>query len=201
MPSGRSTKSWGRRAIGSAPNGLGFGYFYLYWSDFTRGPALQRARISSSQALAVPVSGLWNSSLSPHSCFTTIDLRSLSSPPFPLAALRRASQHIGMACECQMHSLGQPPAGTTIDPRVSLKPHHENALTDALYEVSNPRHPKYVHLLLRKCCTHVCRCSCADTAHISPRSRSLNSPCRTMTRSSLSTPGLNTTAFPPRLSQ
>ncbi|KAI0247094.1 subtilisin-like protein [Lactifluus subvellereus] len=41
--------------------------------------------------------------------------------------------------ECQ----GHPPAGTTIDLRIALKPHRENALVDALYEVSDPKHPKY----------------------------------------------------------
>ncbi|KAF8265370.1 subtilisin-like protein [Lactarius quietus] len=39
--------------------------------------------------------------------------------------------------------LGQPPSGTTIDLYVGLKPEHENALIDALYEVSSPKHPKY----------------------------------------------------------
>ncbi|KAF8266324.1 subtilisin-like protein [Lactarius quietus] len=36
-----------------------------------------------------------------------------------------------------------PPAGVTIDLSIALKPHDENALIDALYEVSDPRHPKY----------------------------------------------------------
>ena len=45
--------------------------------------------------------------------------------------------------ECQ----GHPPAGTTIDLRIALRPHHENALVDALYEVSDPSHPKYVSIL------------------------------------------------------
>ncbi|KAI0277733.1 subtilisin-like protein [Russula brevipes] len=38
---------------------------------------------------------------------------------------------------------GRPPAHTTIDLRVALKPHRENALIDALYEVSDPTHRKY----------------------------------------------------------
>ena len=41
-------------------------------------------------------------------------------------------------------SLGHPPASTTIDLHIALKPHQENALTDALYEVSTPGHPKHV---------------------------------------------------------
>ncbi|KAF8262928.1 Pro-kumamolisin, activation domain-containing protein [Lactarius quietus] len=36
-----------------------------------------------------------------------------------------------------------PPAGVTIDLSIALNPHDEDALADALYEVSNPRHPKY----------------------------------------------------------
>ncbi|KAF8268741.1 peptidase S8/S53 domain-containing protein [Lactarius quietus] len=36
-----------------------------------------------------------------------------------------------------------PPAGATIDLSIALKPHDEDALVEALYEVSNPRHPKY----------------------------------------------------------
>ncbi|KAF8264646.1 peptidase S8/S53 domain-containing protein [Lactarius quietus] len=40
-------------------------------------------------------------------------------------------------------SLGCPPDGTTIDLYVALKPHRENALISSLYEVSDPRHPKY----------------------------------------------------------
>ena len=39
---------------------------------------------------------------------------------------------------------GHPPAGATIELRVALKPHRENALIDALYEVSDPKHPKCV---------------------------------------------------------
>ncbi|KAH9010435.1 subtilisin-like protein [Lactarius pseudohatsudake] len=44
-------------------------------------------------------------------------------------------------------SLGLPTAHTTIDLYIALKPYRENALVDALYEVSNPRHPRYgMHL-------------------------------------------------------
>ncbi|KAH9027718.1 subtilisin-like protein [Lactarius pseudohatsudake] len=40
-------------------------------------------------------------------------------------------------------SLGRPPSGTTIDLYIALKPRRENALVDALYEVSEPGHPRY----------------------------------------------------------
>ncbi|KAH9159554.1 subtilisin-like protein [Lactarius sanguifluus] len=39
--------------------------------------------------------------------------------------------------------LGSPPAGTTIDLCVALEPQRENALIEALHEVSDPTHPKY----------------------------------------------------------
>ncbi|KAF8263243.1 peptidase S8/S53 domain-containing protein [Lactarius quietus] len=39
--------------------------------------------------------------------------------------------------------LGPPPSGSTIDLHIALKPHRENALIDALYEVSDPRNPRY----------------------------------------------------------
>ncbi|KAH8994268.1 subtilisin-like protein [Lactarius akahatsu] len=39
--------------------------------------------------------------------------------------------------------LGHPSAGTTIDLHLALKSHDEDALIDALYEVSDPDHPRY----------------------------------------------------------
>ncbi|KAH9035434.1 subtilisin-like protein [Lactarius hengduanensis] len=38
-------------------------------------------------------------------------------------------------------NLGHPPAGTTIDLHIALKAKNENALIDALYQVSSPGHP------------------------------------------------------------
>ncbi|KAH9054076.1 subtilisin-like protein [Lactarius deliciosus] len=38
------------------------------------------------------------------------------------------------------------PPGTTIDLYIALNPHQENALIDALYQVSDPKHPRHVHL-------------------------------------------------------
>ncbi|KAH8999904.1 subtilisin-like protein [Lactarius hatsudake] len=40
-------------------------------------------------------------------------------------------------------SLGPPPADTTIDLYIALKPHSENALIEALYQVSDPGHERY----------------------------------------------------------
>ncbi|KAH9165153.1 subtilisin-like protein [Lactarius sanguifluus] len=59
---------------------------------------------------------------------------SQSSLPHPSPTLRRLSL------------LGATPsAGTTIDLYIALNPRHENALVDALYEVSDPKHPRHVH--------------------------------------------------------
>ncbi|KAH8986378.1 subtilisin-like protein [Lactarius akahatsu] len=53
------------------------------------------------------------------------------------------TKHRWNAIPGKWESIGQPPVGTTIDLRIALKPHREHALTDAIYEVSNPKHPKY----------------------------------------------------------
>ncbi|KAH8986031.1 subtilisin-like protein [Lactarius hatsudake] len=52
-------------------------------------------------------------------------------------------KHTWNAVPSNWEALGHPPDGTTIDLYVALKPHHENALVDALYNVSDPRSPKY----------------------------------------------------------
>ncbi|KAH9060151.1 subtilisin-like protein [Lactarius vividus] len=52
-------------------------------------------------------------------------------------------KHTWNAIPPNWEALGHPPAGTTIDLHVALKPHHENALVDALYSVSDPTSPKY----------------------------------------------------------
>ncbi|KAH8982283.1 subtilisin-like protein [Lactarius akahatsu] len=50
-------------------------------------------------------------------------------------------KHTWGAVPPNWESLGHPSAGTTIDLHFALKPYHENALTDALYEVSDPKIP------------------------------------------------------------
>ncbi|KAF8268685.1 subtilisin-like protein [Lactarius quietus] len=57
------------------------------------------------------------------------------------------TKHRWNAIPGKWDSMGRPPLGTTIDLRIALKPQDENALIDALYEVSNPKHPR--HTLLR----------------------------------------------------
>ena len=52
---------------------------------------------------------------------------------------------------------GHPPNRTTIDLYIALKPQHEDSLIDALYEVSEPSHPRHVHFttpLLDSSLTH-----------------------------------------------
>ncbi|KAH9052956.1 subtilisin-like protein [Lactarius deliciosus] len=53
------------------------------------------------------------------------------------------TKHRWNAIPGKWESIGQPPVGTTIDLCFALKPHREHALTDVIYEVSNPKHPKY----------------------------------------------------------
>ncbi|KAH8990414.1 subtilisin-like protein [Lactarius hatsudake] len=81
-------------------------------------------------------------------------------------------KHAWNTVPADWESLGPPPAGTLINLHVALKPCNENALIDALYEVSTPSHPKY-------------------GTHLSKEE----------TRSSLSTPGLLTTECRPPPSQ
>ncbi|KAH9055020.1 subtilisin-like protein [Lactarius vividus] len=53
------------------------------------------------------------------------------------------TKHRWSAIPGKWETIGQPLVGTTIDLRIALKPHREHALTDAIYEISNPKHPKY----------------------------------------------------------
>ncbi|KAH9030352.1 subtilisin-like protein [Lactarius pseudohatsudake] len=52
-------------------------------------------------------------------------------------------KHTWGAVPPNWESLGHPSVGTTIDLHFALKPDHENAVIDALYEVSDPKSPKY----------------------------------------------------------
>ncbi|KAH8987137.1 subtilisin-like protein [Lactarius hatsudake] len=53
-------------------------------------------------------------------------------------------KHAWEAVPENWESLGIPSAVTTINLHLALKPHRENALVTALYEVSSPGHPKHV---------------------------------------------------------
>ncbi|KAH8976607.1 subtilisin-like protein [Lactarius hatsudake] len=52
-------------------------------------------------------------------------------------------KHSWNAVPKNWESLGRPPSSTTIDLYIALKPQRENAVVDALYEVSEPGHPRY----------------------------------------------------------
>ncbi|KAH8991301.1 Pro-kumamolisin, activation domain-containing protein [Lactarius akahatsu] len=54
------------------------------------------------------------------------------------------SKHSWKTIPENWESLGLPTAHTTIDLYIVLKPYRENALVDALNEVSDPRHPRHV---------------------------------------------------------
>ena len=69
-------------------------------------------------------------------------------------------KHTWDSVPANWESLGPPPAGTTIDLRIALNPHQENALVDALYEVSDPKHPKHV-LCATAPLMHVLTCAAA----------------------------------------
>ncbi|KAH9054950.1 subtilisin-like protein [Lactarius vividus] len=76
------------------------------------------------------------------SVIAAIHLGSLSKPLSPHWDDMRI-KHSWNAVPENWESVGCPLDGTTIDLYVALGPYHENALIDALYEVSNPDHPRY----------------------------------------------------------
>jgi hypothetical protein len=100
-------------------------------------------------------------------------LVSFAKPPSPRWEDMH-TMHSWNAVPTDWESLGHPHANTTpVDLYVALKPYRENALIDALYEVSVPGHPKHVnHHSFADACANECHCSNADMAHISPGSRS-----------------------------
>jgi tripeptidyl-peptidase-1 len=63
-----------------------------------------------------------------------------SSPPWDEILVK----HKRNAIPDNWLSMSHPPNGTTIELHIVLKPNRENALIDALHEVSQPRHPKHV---------------------------------------------------------
>ncbi|KAF8263866.1 subtilisin-like protein [Lactarius quietus] len=80
--------------------------------------------------------------LSVLSTLTTVLLGSLATPHVPRWGGMRV-MHSWNAVPRNWASMGHPHAETTIDLHFALKSHHEHALTDALDEVSNPRHSRY----------------------------------------------------------
>ncbi|KAH9054087.1 subtilisin-like protein [Lactarius vividus] len=75
------------------------------------------------------------------SVIATALIGSLAKPPSPWDDMH--TKHSWNAVPRNWESLGHPPSGTTIDLYIVLKPQRENSLVDALYEVSEPGHPRY----------------------------------------------------------
>ena len=74
---------------------------------------------------------------------------------------RMMVKHSWNAVPQHWESLGHPPVDSSIDLYLALKTPNESALIDSLYEVSNPRHAKYVRP----------PSICARTTHFLPPSR------------------------------
>ncbi|KAH9010095.1 subtilisin-like protein [Lactarius deliciosus] len=68
-------------------------------------------------------------------------LRSLAKPSPPWDDMH--IKHSWNAVPKDWETLGRPPSGTTIDLYIALRPQRENAVVDALYQVSEPAHPRY----------------------------------------------------------
>ncbi|KAH9012065.1 Pro-kumamolisin, activation domain-containing protein [Lactarius pseudohatsudake] len=78
------------------------------------------------------------------SFLTATPLADFATPLTPWGNMR--VKHTWSAVPANWETLGCPSAGTTIDLYIALNPHQDNALVDALYEVSDPKHPRHVHL-------------------------------------------------------
>ncbi|KAH8994355.1 subtilisin-like protein [Lactarius hatsudake] len=78
------------------------------------------------------------------SFLTATPLADSATPLAPWDDMR--VKHTWSAVPANWETLGCPSAGTTIDLYIALNPYQESALIDALYEVSDPKHPRHVHL-------------------------------------------------------
>ncbi|KAH9054074.1 subtilisin-like protein [Lactarius deliciosus] len=78
------------------------------------------------------------------SFLTATPFANFATPLAPWGDMR--VKHTWSAVPANWETLGCPSAGTTIDLYIALNPHQENALIDALYQVSDPKHPRHVHL-------------------------------------------------------
>ncbi|KAF8260342.1 subtilisin-like protein [Lactarius quietus] len=76
------------------------------------------------------------------SVLSVLAAASLAAPLVPRWDDTRV-KHTWHAVPSNWESLGLPSTNTTIDLHIALLPQSENALIDALYEVSTPGHPKY----------------------------------------------------------
>ena len=88
---------------------------------------------------------MFNRWLTVLSVLSAVPLAGLATPPVQLWSDLRV-MHTWNTVPENWESLGPPPANTTIDLYIALKPGRKNALIDVLYEVSNPGHRKHVVL-------------------------------------------------------
>ena len=56
-------------------------------------------------------------------------------------------KHTWNTVPANWESLGNTTTGAIIDLHIALKPDRERALINALSEISNPRHPRHIHLI------------------------------------------------------
>ncbi|KAH9020549.1 subtilisin-like protein [Lactarius deliciosus] len=75
------------------------------------------------------------------SFLTATPLADIATPLTPWGDVR--VKHAWSSVPANWETLGCPSAGTTIDLYIALNPRHDTALIDALYEVSDPKHPRY----------------------------------------------------------
>ncbi|KAH8994347.1 subtilisin-like protein [Lactarius hatsudake] len=75
------------------------------------------------------------------SFLTATPLADFATPLAPWGNMQ--VKHTWSAVPVNWETLGCPSAGTTIDLYIALNPRQDNALIDALYEVSDPKHPRH----------------------------------------------------------
>ena|SRR6266404_5459216 len=80
--------------------------------------------------------------LSVLSIFLAVPLVDLATPPPHWGNLR--VKHKWDTPLANWEDLGSPSADTTVNLSIALKPHRENALIDALLNVSEPGSPRYI---------------------------------------------------------
>ncbi len=76
------------------------------------------------------------------SIFLAVPLADLATPPLHLGNLR--VKHMWDTLLDNWEDMGPPSADTTVNLSIALKPHRENALVDALLDVSEPGSPMYI---------------------------------------------------------
>ncbi|KAI9437285.1 subtilisin-like protein [Lactarius indigo] len=81
--------------------------------------------------------------LSVISILSAVPFADLATAPPPPSWGDVRVKHTWDTVPANWECLGPPPAGTTINLNIALKPDRDDALIEALYEVSNPEHERY----------------------------------------------------------